>query len=176
VLVLLAATTVAASAKDWKGVWVLSDSKLTYHVDHPMHHIQATSTTAKGKAVCDAKGAHVVAAATVKSFASGDTNRDLHMMEVTKGAEFPLVKVWADWSGPLKPGIVKAEVDVEFAGKKAHYTAVPFKIEESKDGTLRCTGTVPATVKDFDIKPPTLLTIPIKNEIPVDVDLTWKRS
>ena len=175
-LVVLGTIVSTAAAKDWKGVWALSESKLTYHVDHPMHHVEATSTTAKGKAICDAKGAHVVAAATVKSFASGDSNRDLHMMEVTKGAEFPLVKVWAEWPGPLKAGEVKASVDVEFAGRKAHYADVPFKVEELKDGSLHCVGVVPATLKDFSIKAPSLLTVPIKNEIPVAVDLTWTRK
>jgi hypothetical protein len=35
------------------------------------------------------------------------------------------------------------------------------------------TGTIPATLADFKIDPPSLLTIPVKNEIPVRVHLTW---
>jgi len=35
------------------------------------------------------------------------------------------------------------------------------------------TGTIPATLSDFKIDPPSLLTIPVKNEIPVHVDMTW---
>jgi len=35
-------------------------------------------------------------------------------------------------------------------------------------------GTIPATVSDFQIKPPELLAMPIKNEIPISVDMTWR--
>jgi hypothetical protein len=38
---------------------------------------------------------------------------------------------------------------------------------------IRLTGTIPATITDFRIPAPSLLTIPIKNEIPVKVDMTW---
>ena len=34
-------------------------------------------------------------------------------------------------------------------------------------------GTIPATLSDFKIEPPWLLTPPVKNEIPVKIDLTW---
>ena len=37
-------------------------------------------------------------------------------------------------------------------------------------------GIVPATLTDFKIDPPSFLTIPIKNDIPVRVDLTWHPS
>jgi hypothetical protein len=38
------------------------------------------------------------------------------------------------------------------------------------------TGTIPSTLRDFKIPPPTFLTVPIKNEIPVRVDMTWRPS
>jgi len=37
-------------------------------------------------------------------------------------------------------------------------------------------GTIPATLNDFKIEPPSLLTIPIKNDIPVQVDMTWRKE
>jgi hypothetical protein len=38
------------------------------------------------------------------------------------------------------------------------------------------TGNIPSTLTDFKIPPPTFLTVPIKNEIPVRVDMTWHPS
>jgi hypothetical protein len=35
---------------------------------------------------------------------------------------------------------------------------------------------LPATLADFEIDPLTLLTIPIKNDIPVRVETTWHRE
>jgi hypothetical protein len=35
---------------------------------------------------------------------------------------------------------------------------------------------VPSTLSDFKIQPPTFLTVPIKNGIPVRVDMAWHPS
>jgi hypothetical protein len=35
-------------------------------------------------------------------------------------------------------------------------------------------GTIPATLSDFKIEPPSLLMIPVKNEMPVRVEMTWR--
>jgi hypothetical protein len=45
---------------------------------------------------------------------------------------------------------------------------------ETRDGATRITGTIPATLSDFKIDPPSLLTMPVKNEIPVRVEMTWR--
>jgi hypothetical protein len=37
-------------------------------------------------------------------------------------------------------------------------------------------GTIPATLADFKIDPPTLLTLPVKNEIPIKVEMTWHQA
>jgi hypothetical protein len=61
---------------------------------------------------------------------------------------------------------------VQFSGQTANYKQLTFQLlTQGKD--IRLTGTIPATLTDFKIPPPSLLTIPIKNEIPVRVDMTW---
>ena len=37
----------------------------------------------------------------------------------------------------------------------------------------KISGTIPTTLSDFKIDPPSLLTMPVKNEIPVRVEMTW---
>jgi hypothetical protein len=70
------------------------------------------------------------------------------------------------------PGIVHADLEVQFSGQTAEYKQVPLQL--AKDGeNIRITGTIPATVSDFKISPPSLLAMPIKNEIPVRLDMTW---
>ena len=36
------------------------------------------------------------------------------------------------------------------------------------------TGTISATLSDFKIDPPSFLTIAVKNEMPVRVEMTWR--
>lgn len=74
----------------------------------------------------------------------------------------------------IHTGTVDADLEVEFAGQTAHYK-VPFQMKvEGND--VRLSGTIPATLNDFKIEPPSLLTIPIKNGIPVQVDMTWRKE
>jgi hypothetical protein len=35
-------------------------------------------------------------------------------------------------------------------------------------------GTIPLTLSDFKIDPPTLLALPVKNDIPVRVEMKWR--
>ena len=89
--------------------WVLEQSTLSYHASHPLHNTDGVSHAARGKGVCHAGQCDFLIAAPVKSFDSGDSNRDLHMIQVTRGAQFPLVTVRtrlpeaALASRPLKP-------------------------------------------------------------------------
>src|SRR5579872_4985060 len=73
--------------------WVLDTSTLTYHVSHPLHHVDGVSHEARGKGICKAGRCDFLIAVPVKSFDSGDSNRDLHMIQVVRGAQFPIVTV-----------------------------------------------------------------------------------
>ena len=68
--------------------------------------------------------------------------------------------------------IIKADLEVQFAGQTAKYQQVPFEVTTQGNET-RLTGTIPATLTDFKIEPPSLLTLPVKNEIPVRIEMTW---
>ena len=76
--------------------WVLEQSILTYHVSHPLHQVDGVSQAARGKGVCHDGQCDFLIAVPVKSFDSGDSNRDLHMLQVTRGAQFPMVTVRID--------------------------------------------------------------------------------
>ena len=73
--------------------WVLEQSTLTYHVSHPLHESEGVTHAARGKGVCHAGQCDFLIAVPVKSFDSGDSNRDLHMLQVTRAGQFPLVTV-----------------------------------------------------------------------------------
>ena len=153
--------------------WVLDNATLTYHMSHPIHQVDGTSTEAKGKGTCERGQCSFLIAAPVKSFTSGDSNRDLHMVQVTRGAQFPMVVVKATLPQAIDPsGTVYADLDVQFAGQTAHYAHVPFQ-ETTSGNKVHIAGTVPAKCSDFKIDPPSFLTVKIKDEIPVRVEMSW---
>lgn len=170
---LVLAATSAVAQTPANQTWLLDNSSLTYRMTHPVHEVEGTSHAGKGKGVCHAGMCDFLLAAPVKTFDSGDTNRDLHMIQVVRGAEFPVIAVRfripeADTEQPS----FTADLEVSFAGQTAHYLHVPFQ-QEIHGGEHRITGVIPATLTDFKIDPPRFLTVPIRNEIPVKVDTTW---
>jgi hypothetical protein len=167
----LLAFSPAALAADQQ--WVLDQSKISYHVFHPLHQSIGISRAARGKGVCRQGQCDFLIAVPVKSFDSGDSNRDLHMVQVTRGAEFPMVTVRtrlpeADSALPT----IHADLEIQFAGQTAQYKQVAFELVK-QGGQTRISGTIPATLSDFKIDPPSLLAIPVKNELPIHVEMTW---
>lgn len=154
--------------------WRLVQSTLSYHVTSPVHEVNGVSHAAKGKGVCQDGQCDFLAAAPVKSFDTGDTNRDLHMLEATRGAENPMVVVRAKFAeSELGQATIYADLEVQFAGQTAHYAHVPF-LRQSQGDEFRITGTVPSTCSDFKFERPSFLGMSISNDIPVRVDATWK--
>ena len=74
-------------------------------------------------------------------------------------------------SALASPSLI-CDIEVQFAGQTAHYSHVPFQ-QSMKGNSHHITGSVPATLTDFKIDPPTFLLVPIKYDIPVKVDRKW---
>jgi hypothetical protein len=171
--ILLAVFLLVAPALAADSQWVLEQSTFTYHVSHPLHESEGVSHAARGKGVCHAGQCEFLIAVPVKSFDSGDSNRDLHMLQVTRGAEFPMVTVRTRLpEAASASAMVHADLEIQFAGQTAYYKEVSFQLVTQGMET-KISGTIPATLSDFKIDPPSLLALPVKNEIPVRVEMTW---
>jgi hypothetical protein len=170
------AQTTAQTAAPADQQWSLDQSILSYHMSHPIHEVDGVSHAARGKGVCHGGQCDFLVAAPVKSFDSGDSNRDLHMLQTARGAEFPIVTVrFRLPQDSLTQPTLDCDLEVQFAGNTAHFSHVPF--HQTITGTSHhITGTIPSTLTDFKIAAPSFLTVPIKNEIPVRVDMTWHPS
>lgn len=167
--VLIAVSSLCAADQ----VWVLKQSTLTYHVSHPLHQTDGVSHGARGKGICHGGQCDFLIAVPVKSFESGDSNRDLHMLQVTRGAEYPMVTVRTQLpQSGAHASTIEADLEIQFAGQTAHFQQVPFQVT-TEGNQKHITGTIPATLADFKIPPPSLLAMPVKNEIPIKVDMTW---
>lgn len=154
--------------------WILQQSTLTWHVTHPMHEVAGTSHDAKGKGTCANGECNFLIAVPVNTFNSGDSNRDLHTLQVVRGAEFPMVIVRTSLpQSEMAAPTISADLEVQLAGQTAHYSHVQLhRTQHGQDVEIK--ATIPATCSDFKIDRPSFLTVPIHNEIPVDVDVTWR--
>jgi hypothetical protein len=156
--------------------WVLEKSNLTYHVSHPLHDTDGVSHAARGKGVCHAGQCDFLIAVPVKSFESGDSNRDLHMLQVARGGEFPMVTVRTRLPEEASASAtIRADLEIQFAGETVTFKQVPFERATQQNET-RISGTIATTLAGFKIDPPSLFAIPVKNEMPVRVEMTWRRE
>ena len=74
----------------------------------------------------------------------------------------------------LKGGAIHVNLSIQFAGETHQFKQVLLRlVNEGKE--IRVEGTIPADLTDFKIKPPELLTMPIKNDSPISVDMTWRK-
>jgi len=169
-LFLLASSALAQADK----AWIVDQSTLTYHVSHPLHQTEGVSHDARGKGVCHAGQCDFLIAVPVKSFNSGASNRDLHMLQATRGAQFPIVTVRTTLpEAASASATIHADLEIQFAGQTAQFKQVPFQLA-AQGNQIRISGTIPATLSDFKIDPPSLLAVPVKSDIPVRVDITWR--
>ena len=156
--------------------WALEQSTLTYHVSHPLHQVEGVSHAAKGKGVCHAGECDFLIAVPIRSFDSGDSNRDLHTLQVARGGEFPMVTVRTRLPEEAEgSATIRADLEIQFAGQTATYKQVPFQ-QVTQGDKVHISGTIPTTLTDFKIDPPSLLALPVKNDIPVRVDMIWRRE
>src|SRR5579863_6194426 len=124
--------------------WVLGQSTLTYHVSHPLHQTEGVSHAARGKGVCHAGQCEFLIGVPVKSFVSGDSNRDLHMLQVARGGQFPMVTVRTHLpEDASSSATIHSDLDVEFAGQTARYKDVSFQ-QVTQGNQTRISGTIPA--------------------------------
>ncbi len=63
---------------------------------------------------------------------------------------------------------IQADLEVRFAGQSVQYKQVPLQLA-TEGNQIRMSETIPATLTDSQIDPPSLLAVPVKNEIPVQV-------
>jgi len=96
------------------------------------------------------------------------------MLQATRGAQFPIVTVRTKLPEAASvSATIHVDLEIQFAGQTAQYKQVPFQLS-AQGNQLRISGTIPATLSDFKIDPPSLLAVSVKNEIPVRVDITWR--
>lgn len=150
--------------------WKLEKSTLTYTVKHLLKTTSGTSHEARGKGVCEKSGCSFLVATPIKSFDSGNSNRDAHMLETMKGAAYPIVEVRVDNFSPKKDSVAKTRVSL--AGKEKTYE-VPVKLRWEGEKKFHLDATIPFRMSDFDLERPSLLTRKIEDEVPVQASMDW---
>jgi hypothetical protein len=161
--------TFAATSK----TYVITSGELRYQAEHSFHETLGISKTIKGKAVCQNNNCEFLIAVPVKSFDSQNGNRDAHMLEVTKGAEFPMVSMRLSTPMDAHAKATELKPIVNFAGQSAPMKIDSIEITESgSEVHVKTKGSF--NLVDFAIKAPSLLGVSVKDLVSVESDIHWK--
>ena len=156
------------------GTWTLQSSELVYTVNHPLKTSVGKSTKARGKVRCAASCEFLIAVPVV-SFDSGDSNRDLHMLETTKGATFPVITVRGNFPGGSVASPLKVDFLIEFAGQKASVPGVSLSLA-AKGDKLEAAGSFKLQLSQFGVVKPALLGMAIDDDVAITIQSLWESA
>lgn len=173
----LLAAAARADAPPAPALLDLKEISLTYTVVHKLHVVTATCKVAEGKAAVTPGGpARVQVRAKVACFDSGDSNRDVHMREVTHEALHPYVSVKGTIDAVALP--ISAPVErtlnarVELNGE-AQTVAIPITLSQ-EGSVIRGRAKFPVSLDGFKIERPSLLTIKVEDTLTLEGDLAFE--
>ena len=112
----------------------------------------------------------------VNHFDSDNTRRDSHMLEVLEGFVYPTI-TWnvtsvSGAAGPWSPGVTKfmahGPLTVHGVTKDV---AIPVEITVGGQGEIAFDGQFTILLEEYGIERPTLVFVPIENELPIIVQV-----
>ncbi|MBK6849978.1 MAG: YceI family protein [Proteobacteria bacterium] len=150
--------------------WRVSAGEVSYRLEHKFHLVEGRSRSVEGLLLIDDAGAKVMVRLPVKSFDSGNANRDAHMLEVVEGARYPFVVLKALVPAPalhLKdaPGAKLAlTAELDFHGVKARRT-ITVAVTRRSPRQMTVTFAFPVSLEAHRVERPSLLFIKVKDAI-----------
>lgn len=157
------------SSQLWATDYAISNGTAEYTVKHLVKTVKGKSTELKGKMVCEKAECQFLFAAPVKSFVSSDSNRDSNMLTVVEATQFPLVVVKGKFpEADLSKEAFTLKALVTFHGVEKEYSVAV----KNKD---QLSGVLPLQLESHKVERPSLLTVEIDNEVPVEFAFNWKK-
>jgi hypothetical protein len=155
----------------------LREGTLSYTVVHKLHEVRGTTSQVEGRALLQEGGAgRVQVRAKIASFDSGNSNRDVHMREVTHEGAHPYATVKGTIDSvalPLStPREVMLHAVVELNGEK-QFVEVPLKLDPVGTG-VRAKFSFAVSLEAFKVERPQLLFVKVDDRVVIDGDLLFE--
>ncbi|HEX8385785.1 MAG TPA: YceI family protein [Rubricoccaceae bacterium] len=155
-------------------------STVAYAMSHPAHDWTGTSRAVAGALTVGPDGSVTAASvsAPVRSFDSGNRNRDSHMVEATeayvhRNVTFQLSRL-TPMARPTATANAMAAGALTFHGVRRAVT-LPVRMDRAPSG-LRVRGTFEVTLTEFGVDRPALLGVRVRDWIELTFDLAFRRS
>ena len=141
------------------------ESEMTYRLVHPLHKIEATSKEVAFRVQLDPSSKEiksVTGQVDVMSFSSGNSSRDSHAMEVIDALSYPEA-LFASTSVAARGDSVTVSGKLTFHGVRKDIVIPAFA--RWTQGKLDVSGVFEASLTAFGIERPSLLLIPVEDNL-----------
>ena len=155
-------------------------SSISYTGSHPFHDWKGTTSQIGIMTDCEIVSSDCDATISVPviSFISGNDNRDSNMLFYVDAFSYPLVEIsfsHLNISDLIFRGeSVNCDGEIDFHGFKL-MQKIPLFITKAKD-TIFISSSFSIKLDSFGVEQPSLLMLPIKNEIKIDANLSGRYS
>ena len=153
-------------------------SSISYTGSHPFHDWKGNTSQIEIITNCEtvSSDCDVTISVPVISFMSGNDNRDSNMLFYVDAFSYPLVEISFSHLNILdlisKGESVNCDGKINFHGCKI-IQEIPLFIASDKN-TISIQSNFSIQLNSFDVKRPSLLMIPIKNEIQINVNISGR--
>ncbi len=149
-------------------------SYIAYTMEHPLHNWDARSAAVRCIMVYDGDAGKIEAVAVVapvKSFDSGNTNRDSHAIEVLEGLKYPNV-TFSSTSVTDDGSRLQVKGNLNFHGvtQPVSFSAV----RKTEKGIMNVSGDFAVNMTDYKIDPPTLMGVKTKEIIRLTFGMNFR--
>jgi polyisoprenoid-binding protein YceI len=150
-----------------------SQSSITYMLDHSFHTVNGLSREIDSELTIDQNTKEILSAritVPVKSFDSGNKNRDKDMLQVTNAARFPNVQ-FKSKSITAVNGELNVKGLLTFNGVTKEISTKAVQIEERDKRIVK--GNFVINLENYAIKRPSIFGLKVKNELVIYYDLVY---
>ena len=164
----LLAAPLAVLGKTYEAI--KGESKLTYHLHHPMHEIEGTSSDFICTVDLNSDTAHsrIHVKASVESFRTGNSSRDSHALEIMQGFKYPFVEFTSDSVRHEEKGYrVFGNLNFHGVTRPMNFVVTP----EYLNGKVCIKGGFVVLLSDYKLERPSLLFVSTDNDLHIDLNV-----
>ncbi|MBC8312375.1 MAG: YceI family protein [Candidatus Marinimicrobia bacterium] len=155
-----------------------TESSISYTGSHPFHDWQGVTSQIEIETDCQENSidCHATISLPLISFDSGNNNRDSNMLFTVDGYSFPIVRISFPHVNIFnllnRKETTHVTGEIDFHGFKI-MQEIPLTIQ-SENESISIRSTFSIQLDSFQVDRPTLLMIPIKNDINIDVNISGR--
>ena len=149
-----------------------SKSKIKYKAKHVLNSWEGTNNEVSGAIIFNEGISNIAVATKAIDFESGNSNRDLHLLEYLDLLKYPYIKYYSD-EIQVEGNSIISNGEIEFQGKKKQIKILA--IVEKTDNQVKIQGKLQLIPSQFLNKLPSFMLFEIEDYLDISFELYFDK-